>query len=132
MPSIFKPASVEPVDLRARIGIVACAVLLALMTAVAISRAVAAKATPPVHAVKIENMKFSPAALTVFVGDRIEFKNDDLVPHTATAKPSTAFDSGLVMPGESWVLIAKSAGRFSYTCTFHPMMIGEIIVEKRR
>ena len=131
MPSIFKPASARSALLRARMGAVVCLLLFAVLGTMGISRAGAAKAAPPEHVVRIENMKFSPAMLTIRVGDRIQFENADLVPHTATAKPSGAFDSGIVKPGESWVLIAKSAGKFAYTCTFHPMMEGEITVEKR-
>ena len=81
------------------------------------------------HVVVIENMKFSPNALRVRIGDRIEFKNRDLVPHTATAKPAGVFDSGVVKPGESWVFAAKEAGTFDYTCTFHPMMKGRFTVD---
>jgi plastocyanin len=98
---------------------------------VGIGRAIAAKASPPDYVVRIENMKFSPAVLRVRVGDRVEFRNADLVPHTATAKPAGAFDSGLVKPGESWLFVSKSAGNFGYTCAFHPMMSGELLVEQR-
>lgn len=83
---------------------------------------------PKTHVVTMENMEFSPRVLKVRVGDRIEYKNADLVPHTATAKPSGAFDSGLVKPGESWTFSPTTAGTFGYTCLFHPMMIGELTV----
>jgi plastocyanin len=131
MRNIFKPASVDPAEWRARVAVVVCTLLCAAMAAAGISHAIAAKASPADHVVKIENMKFSPAVLTLRVGDRIAFRNDDLVPHTATASSAGAFDSGLVKPGESWLFIAKSAGKFGYTCTFHPMMAGEIRVEGR-
>ena len=86
---------------------------------------------PRIHVVVMEGMKFIPSALRVRVGERVEFKNVDLVPHTATAKPTGAFDSGLVKPGDSWILHPKGAGTFPYACTFHPTMTGEITVEKR-
>lgn len=132
MPNISKPAFVESAEWRARVGMVVCTLLFAALAAVGISRAVAAKASPANHLVKIENMQFSPATLRVAVGDRVEFRNADLVPHTASTKPAGVFDSGLVKPGESWTLFAKAAGSFSYICTFHPMMTGQIIVEERR
>jgi len=80
------------------------------------------------HVVVMENMKFSPSVLRVRIGDQIEFKNSDLVPHTATSKPAGAFDSGLVKPGESWVFSPKKFGAFDYTCSFHPMMVGKLTV----
>src|SRR5688500_2143058 len=67
------------------------------------------------HVVVMENMNFSPKVLRVRVGDRIEFKNGDLVPHTATAKPAGPFDSGLVKPGESWMFAPMNQGTFGYT-----------------
>lgn len=131
MPSISKPVSAKSAPLRALLGAVMCMLLLAVMAAMEISRASAAKEAPLGHVVRIENMKYSPALLTVRVGDRIQFKNDDWVPHTVTAKPAGAFDSGIMKPGESWVFVPKNVGGFGYTCTFHPMMVGAITVEKR-
>jgi plastocyanin len=107
-----------------------CTMLFAGMAATGISRVIAAKAAPADHVVKMENMKFSPAALRVRVGDRVDFRNADLVPHTVTAKSAGAFDSGLVKPGESWTFVAKTAGNFGYTCTFHPMMVGKLVVRQ--
>src|SRR5207237_808880 len=37
------------------------------------------------HTVVIRELKFQPAVLTVKVGDKVEWKNDDIVPHTATS-----------------------------------------------
>jgi plastocyanin len=131
MRSICKVASVEREELRARVSVVICALLFTTLATLGIWRATAAETAAPVYVVTMENMKFSPPVLKVRVGERIEFKNTDLVPHTVTAKPARAFDSGAVKPGESWTFVAKSAGTFSYTCTFHPMMAGELRVENR-
>jgi plastocyanin len=59
-------------------------------------------------------------------GDVVEWKNDDLVPHTAT---STSFDSGTIASGESWRHTFTNAGTFSYACTFHPAMKGVVNVK---
>jgi plastocyanin len=129
MRNIFKPASAEPPDWRARVAVVVGALLFTAMATVGISRAVAEKVSPSDHVIEIEAMKFQPAALRVRVGDRVRFRNADLVPHTVTAKAAGGFDSGAVKPGESWTLVAKDAGSFGYTCAFHPMMGGELQVE---
>jgi len=76
--------------------------------------------------VSMRNMQFSPKTLRVKRGTVVEWKNDDVVPHTAT---SSSFDSGSLGRGQSWRHTFIQAGRFQYTCTFHPLMTGTIIVK---
>ena len=81
--------------------------------------------------VVIRAFKFEPATVTVNVGDIVEWKNDDIVPHTATAdgeaqKP--VFDSGTIQTGATWRYVARNKGTYNYTCTFHPNMKGELII----
>ncbi|MFN2476406.1 MAG: c-type cytochrome [Chthoniobacterales bacterium] len=80
---------------------------------------------PAIVQVLIRNMQFSTAKLEVKKGDTIEWKNDDLTPHTAT---SAAFDSGSIEPEKSWRHTFTETGEFPYTCTFHPDMKGIVIV----
>jgi plastocyanin len=80
------------------------------------------------HTVTIEGMKFSPQVLTVRAGDRITWRNKDVVPHTATAKG--AFDSGSIAAGASWSHAAPArAGQYGYVCTFHPGMTATVVVQ---
>jgi plastocyanin len=88
-------------------------------------------APPKVVAVLIREFKFEPATVTVHVGDTVEWKNGDLVPHTATAdgeaqKP--AFDSGTIQTGAAWRYVAREKGTHNYTCTLHPNMKGKLTV----
>jgi plastocyanin len=76
--------------------------------------------------VSMRNMQFYPQTLKVKKGTVVEWKNDDVVPHTAT---SASFDSGSLGPGKSWRHTFKEAGQFPYTCTFHPTMTGVVIVK---
>lgn len=69
--------------------------------------------------VNIEGMRYQPASLTVRPGDRIVWRNLDLVPHTVT---QAGFDSGRIDPGASWSLEVREPGRHSYRCTLHPGM----------
>ena len=90
-----------------------------------------AKIVPPVAApaaaqVSMRNLQFSPVTIEVKKGDVVEWKNDDLVPHTAT---SAAFDSGTIISGKSWRHTFTNAGKFSYICTFHPAMKGVMNVK---
>ena len=88
------------------------------------SRAVAGEAA----LVSMQIARFEPRVLTVKVGDRITWVNKDLFPHTATAAKK-AFDSGSVAPSDTWSFVAKQAGTYTYTCTFHPNMTGTIKVQ---
>jgi len=76
--------------------------------------------------VSMRNMQFDPQSLKVKKGTVVEWKNDDLVPHTAT---SASFDSGTLAAGKSWRHTFTKTGEFSYTCTFHPMMKGVVTVK---
>ena len=82
--------------------------------------------------VTIRAFKFEPATVTVNVGDTVEWKNDDIVPHTATAdgeaqKP--VFDSGTIQTGATWRYVVRNKGTYNYICTLHPNMKGELIVQ---
>jgi len=76
--------------------------------------------------VSMRNMQFYPQTVKVKQGTVVEWKNDDLVPHTAT---SASFDSGSLGPGKSWRHTFTKAGQFPYACTFHPTMTGVVIVK---
>jgi plastocyanin len=55
--------------------------------------------------VVIREFKFEPAAVAVHVGDTVEWKDDDIVPHSATAAQGPA---GVKQPGNR----AQAAGRW--------------------
>ena len=76
---------------------------------------------------------FIPATLTVSVGDTIVFANNDTAAHTSTAGtpadgPSGAWDSSMVMTGQSYSVTLDTAGTYPYFCMVHPWMEGTIIV----
>jgi len=95
--------------------------LLAL--ALAASAALAAST----HEVKIEGMQFSPATVAVQHGDTVTWRNNDLVPHTATA--AGQFDSGNIAPGKAWSRKMDRPGGYDYICSYHPGMKGRIEVK---
>ncbi|HEY4650884.1 MAG TPA: plastocyanin/azurin family copper-binding protein [Pontibacter sp.] len=85
------------------------------------------KTLPRVHTVRISQMKFTPATLTVAKGDTVVFINKDIVTHDATESSGKSWKSPALAPGDSWRLVAgKSA---AYYCSFHPVMKGKIIVK---
>ena|SRR5215472_2765446 len=89
--------------------------------------------TPPkVVSVVIREFKFEPATVTVHEGDTVEWKNNDIVPHTATADEGAqkpAFDSGTIHKGAAWRFVARKKGTYNYICRLHPNMKGQLIVQ---
>lgn len=80
------------------------------------------------HAIEIADFAFTPATLTIAVGDSVTWTNADAVVHTATST-SGAFDSGDLATGESYTLTFSAPGTYDYLCTPHPTMTGRIVVE---
>ena len=93
----------------------------------AAAAALPAWAAGKTHTVRLDNMQFQPATLTVRAGDRITWKNGDVVPHTATV--ASRFDSGAIAPGKSWTQAAPPPGRYDVVCTFHPGMKAVLVVQ---
>jgi plastocyanin len=83
--------------------------------------------------VSITSYMFSPGSLTIHVGDKVIWKNNDpaidYYGHTATSNDSHTFDSGNLSPGQSYSFTFLHAGTFAYHCNVHPtQMHGTIIV----
>lgn len=82
---------------------------------------------PSLVVVSMKNMQFDPAAATVRKGGTVEWRNDDLVPHTVTA--AGRFESGPVPAGQTWRRTFADAGTFSYVCSFHLHMKASVVVK---
>lgn len=78
------------------------------------------------HAIEIGDGSFSPASLTVTVGDTVTWTNVDDSPHTATA--SGAFDSGNLDGGQTFSHTFDEIGTFTYVCLYHDEMVATITV----
>jgi plastocyanin len=80
------------------------------------------------HTVVIDASRFEPEVLTVDAGDSVIWANKDIVAHTATSQ-TRGFDSGNILPGETWHHKFDKTGEFAYTCTYHPTMKGTVRVK---
>jgi plastocyanin len=76
----------------------------------------------------MQNMAFSPPVLSVSRGDIVAWRNQDLVPHNATASDGSFKSIDIPANGE-WKLTTDKKGEFSYICTLHPTMKGKLIVK---
>ncbi|MBP0134404.1 MAG: cupredoxin domain-containing protein [Nitrosarchaeum sp.] len=79
------------------------------------------------------NKCFSPASITINVGDTVEWKNSDTTPHTITSGspsdgPSGVFDSSLIKSGNSFEFTFNESGSYDYFDMIHPWMVGSVSV----
>jgi LPXTG-motif cell wall-anchored protein len=77
--------------------------------------------------VSIADFSFSPASITVSVGQMVTWVNTGPSDHTVTAD-DTSFDSGTMADGDSFSHTFSSAGTFSYVCAIHDEMKGTVVV----
>jgi plastocyanin len=80
-------------------------------------------------AITISDFKFSPATLTVQHGASIDVTNRDSAAHTVTADDGHSFDSGTLETDDAATIRVAQPGRFTYHCTIHPFMKGELVVK---
>jgi len=79
--------------------------------------------------VAIKNYAYSPASLTINVGDTVTWTNEDTAPHTVTVTSGPVkFDSGSLAKGQSFSYTFTVAGTYSYYCAVHPDMVGQVVV----
>ena len=79
------------------------------------------------------NACYSPADITINVGDTVEWINVDTAAHTVTGGnpadgPSGVFDSSLVMADANYEFTFDDAGSYDYFCMVHPWMVGSVTV----
>jgi plastocyanin len=109
--------------------------ILALLAFVVLS-AWPTAATPPYTAIIMESGSpyFVPKSATVSTGAPIRWENPTPSEHTATHVgcledgERCAFDTGVVLPNNTYTLPGLAPGRYPYVCRIHPIMHGVIIV----
>jgi plastocyanin len=80
--------------------------------------------------VEIVEFVYNPDPVTVQVGGKVIWLNQDSAPHTATADDGS-FDTGTLEQGKLKSETFKQAGSFAYFCEIHPDMKGSVeVVEK--
>jgi plastocyanin len=77
--------------------------------------------------VKIVEFTYQPDPVTVQVGGKVIWQNEDTAPHTATADDGS-FDTGTLERGKIKSETFKQAGTFTYYCEIHPDMHGTVEV----
>jgi plastocyanin len=96
---------------------------------VAPAKTVVAPSKAATKSVMIMGYTYSPASLTVNVGDTVTWTNMDTAPHTVTVTDGPVkFDSGTMQKGDTYSYTFKEAGTYQYYCAVHPDMKASITV----
>lgn len=91
---------------------------------------------PPYTAIVIDSGSpyFVPKTATVSSGALIRWDNPTPTEHTITHTgcledgETCAFDSGIVLPNDSFTVQGLAPGRYPYICRVHPIMHGVVTV----
>ena len=79
-------------------------------------------------AVKLANIAFDPKAVTVKVGQKVTWTNDDSTDHNVTADSGADFKSDNFGKGGTFSFTPTKAGTIKYVCTIHPGMDATLTV----
>ncbi|WP_297694651.1 cupredoxin domain-containing protein [Phenylobacterium sp.] len=102
----------------------AAAAGLALLSLAACNRA--PPPAPKTYQVTIANMAYGPTPSGLRTGDVIEWVNNDIFQHTATAKDGS-FDVDLPPQAHARTVL-KAPGVVAFYCRYHPGMTGKLVV----
>jgi plastocyanin len=80
-------------------------------------------------AIKMANIAFDPKDVTVKVGQKITWTNDDSTDHNVTADSGADFKSKDFGNGATFEFTPDKAGTIKYECTIHPGMTATITVQ---
>lgn len=80
--------------------------------------------------VVIDNYNFGPTELTVPVGTKVTWTNDDSDTHTVTSEADPkVLKSPPLDTGDSFAFTFDKPGTYRYFCSLHPRMQGTIVVQ---
>jgi len=82
---------------------------------------------PAVRTVSIGGGGFSPANVSINVGDTVRWSNDDDRDHSIVAD-NGAFSSPNLKTGRIYDVKFAAAGTYTYHCRLHPREKGKIVV----
>jgi len=77
---------------------------------------------------EVYDFDFLPRRVQVPSGTTVSWQNTGSAIHTATDTKVT-WDTGDIRPGETSSVQFNTAGTYTYTCSPHPWMLGQVIVQ---
>ena len=79
-------------------------------------------------AIKMQNIAFAPKDVTVKVGQKVTWTNDDTVDHNVTSQSGESIKSDNFGKGGTFSFTPTKAGTIKYVCTIHPGMTATLTV----
>jgi plastocyanin len=79
--------------------------------------------------IKMQNIQFDPKAVTVKVGQKVKWVNEDSVAHDVTSQSGETIKSPTFGHGGSFEFTPNKAGEIKYVCTLHPGMDATLTVQ---
>ncbi len=131
---VFRRSSKTPTEILVVIGLILLSMLLIFsiscqpQASLEEETVTEQEPTPTSTEVKISGFAFVPAAVTVSAGNTVTWTNQDSVRHTVTSETGL-FDSVRLSINDSFSYTFTDRGTFSYYCSIHPYMKGEVIVK---
>jgi plastocyanin len=94
----------------------------------AVYTAVAVAAVPPTESrVTIDNFTFKPEVITIPKGTKLEWENEDDIPHTIV-ETQGKFNSPALDTDDKFDFTFNVPGTYEYFCGLHPHMKGKVVV----
>lgn len=81
-------------------------------------------------AIKMQNIAFDPKAVTVKVGQKVTWTNDDSVDHNVASQSGETIKSQNFGKGATFSFTPTKAGAIKYVCTLHPGMDATLTVTR--
>ncbi len=81
-----------------------------------------------VAAGRIKRMKLVPNTINIKTGTTVTWRNEDPVPHNVISNDGT-LQSPLLHQGDVWSFTFDKQGTYSYICSLHSGMKGNVVVE---
>jgi plastocyanin len=89
----------------------------------------ASYAADPVH-IRIGNFAFAPEIVTVAVGTRVQWVNEDDAPHVVIGvDKDTPIKSPALDTDDKYAVVLDKPGTYRYFCSIHPHMVGTVVVK---
>jgi plastocyanin len=81
-----------------------------------------------VNTVSMGDNFFAPQSISIPAGSAVEWTHNGALPHTTTSD-TALWDSSLLKAGGTFSQLFDAPGTYAYTCSFHPEMVGTVVVE---
>ena len=89
----------------------------------------ASNAADPVN-IRIGNFAFAPDVITVAVGTRVQWINEDDAPHVVIGVDNdTPIKSPALDTADKYAVVLDKPGTYKYFCSIHPHMVGTVVVK---